>query len=140
MRSTRLLFFMILAALIGVVAEGQVEFKLKTNVQSPFIVNDKTLPAGDYLFIVNSGRQRLTIRGEKVSVAVAGGHLVYTGGLEGLAVSKLKNELIFRQYGEERFLSAVWINNQGLSVPKSKRQKELEKSGVAGNEVSMVIR
>ena len=76
----------------------------------------------------------------RLSAAVAGGHLVYTGGPEGLASGKLQNELIFLQLGEQRFLTAVWINNQGLSVPKSKEQKKLEKSGAVGEEVKIVIK
>ncbi len=135
MKAAEFVCFLILLPLLSTSVQGQVEFKLQTNVQTPFIVSDKTLPGGDYLFIVNSGRQRLTIRGERLAVTVAAGHLVYTGGL----MEELKNELIFRQYGEERFLSAVWVNNQGVSVAKSKRQKELEKKGVAGEDVKIVI-
>lgn len=138
MRSIRLTFLVAWLALASAVAQGQVEFKLTTNVQSAFIVADKTIPPGDYLFILNSGRQRLTIRGQTMSVTVSGGHLLYTEGREAL-FSKRKNALIFRQFGEERFLSAVWINNQGLSISKSKRQKELEKSGVVGEEAKIVI-
>ena len=139
MKTIRFTVLVAWLALAGAAAQGQVEFKLTTNVQHPFVVADKTVPAGTSTFILNTGRQRLTIRAEGMSVTVAGGHLPYTEGREALFTKK-KNELIFRQFGEERFLSAVWVNNQGFSLAKTKRQKELEKSGAAGEETKIVIK
>ncbi len=137
MKYARGLWLITAFALTSVLLPAQVEFTMQTSVPFPFVVADTKIPAGNCTFIVNSGRARLTVRSRTNGVTTPGGHLVFTGDPFS---GKPKNELVFQRIGEERFLSEVWVNNQGLSVAKPKRQAELEKTRAVATEVKLVIR
>lgn len=120
-------------ALVGVlgllVAVGPVyaqEFHLKADIPFQFTVNGRTLPAGEYQVLsagIPSNRGILQIRN-------AEGQSSILNALPVQLRSTAKNsKLVFNRYGDQYFLSKMWMDGEGdgYEVPQSRLEKELAK-------------
>ena len=124
MKRNVLLLAAALALLVTTGASAQT-INLKANVPFSFVVDRTTLPAGEYSVesIANS-EGVLTIRGVDTKTA----RLIMSHACESVkAASHAK--LIFHRYGDQYFLSQVWVggNNRGHELLPSAREKEVAK-------------
>jgi hypothetical protein len=101
--------------------------KMKVNIPFDFIVGDRNLPAGRY----SIGRAQalsddfvLAISGVDSSANV----FRLTTAVHSLK-PKNKGMLVFHRLGDQYFLFQVWAagSNTGRSIPKSRRESELER-------------
>ena len=97
--------------------------ELKANIPFNFIVQGETLPAGEYMIEkLSSGNSVLAIRSsdqqtQKTVLAIR---------CESLNASP-RSRLLFHRYGDQYFLSQIWVagNNSGQQLPKSRRESEV---------------
>ncbi len=94
-----------------------------------FYIGDTKCPAGTYKFNQPSRTVQMTYDS---SDAKKNGRL-WTSGLPPKAELGLQKKtwLVFNKYGDEYFLSEVWLSSVGSQMPTSKREKELVKSGAS---------
>jgi hypothetical protein len=95
---------------------------VKANIPFSFIVGKTTFSAGDYR-VENSGTERvLLITAEHSSQ----GGLINTLDVEAKKGSN-QSKLIFHRYGNQYFLSQIWIKNEtsGREIRSSRTEKEL---------------
>jgi hypothetical protein len=109
--------------LVGASAYAQ-NIKVKATVPFDFIVNGKTLPAGEYT-IASFGSvdgRTLMVRSGDLDKQM----LVRANSSESLKVSD-KTKLVFHRYDQRYFLSEIWVagNDRGHQIPRGGREKEL---------------
>lgn len=102
---------------------------VKANVPFDFKLGSAQLPAGSYEI--------------KVDVASSGAIMIRNGETSAAAVSTARREsprktnakLVFHKVGTQYFLAEVWTGSdaEGLIVPTSRQEKELEKELQASN-------
>lgn len=99
--------------------------KVKANIPFDFMVNGKTLPAGAYTVVQGPIRNTLVIRSQENRVAISALTMDVTD--KGQAQARL----VFRRYGNQRFLAQVYdgYSSQGQELPKSKAEREAAKGG-----------
>ncbi len=97
--------------------------KLEANIPFDFMVNGKTLPAGQYTVEQGSTQNVIVIRNWETNQAAA----AITHGCEASAGSK--PQLIFRRYGDQYFLAKVLSHTSGNELMKSKAEREAAKAG-----------
>ena len=91
-----------------------------------FVVGNKTYPAGTYdvgsIDIRNSRTLLLKARDGNASA------MINSNAAESLTPAN-QTKLIFNRYGNQYFLSQVWVNGArlGHQLPKSSREKEIAK-------------
>ena len=118
---TMLMLVVGLALASAAVAHGQ-SGRVRAQVPFDFIVQDKTLRAGQYeIFTVTNGV--LAIRNQD--------------GNKGMRMTNpitkdrrdTKAKLVFHRYGETYFLSEVWLagNGDGRALPKTKQERALQR-------------
>jgi hypothetical protein len=96
---------------------------LKANVPFDFMVNGKTLPAGQYIIEQGTVTNALVIRNWNAKKSI------------GVIVQRRevgpdsKPQLIFRRYGNQYFLAQVIGEASGNELPKSKAEYEAAKGG-----------
>ena len=92
-----------------------------------FVVGSKTYPAGAYSIGTMSDRDSkvLLLRAADGNTSMA----VVSNAAENLTPAD-KTKLIFNRYGNQYFLSQVWLNGEvrGRQLPKSNREKEVGKA------------
>ena len=112
-------------------AQGGSSFRV--TVPFDFIVSDKTLPAGDYLVARSSqsSSEGLRIRAKDGR----GGSYFQTKAIQ-IAESQKQTKVVFTRYGNQYFLSQVWISGRmtGRELHKSRKELTLERE-VAGRAV-----
>lgn len=96
--------------------------KLEANIPFDFMVNGKTLAAGQYTVEQGSTQNVLVIRNWETKQAAA----AITHGCEVGADSK--PQLIFHRYGNQYFLAKV-LSDTGAELVKSKAEREAAKAG-----------
>jgi hypothetical protein len=97
--------------------------KVTANIPFDFMVSGKTLPAGTYTVVQGTSRNTLVIRNKANSVAIS--------AITMEATDKTKApRLVFRSYGNQRFLVQVYdgYSGEGQELPKSKAEREAAKS------------
>jgi len=124
MKKNFLLLAAALALLVTTGASAQT-INLKANVPFSFVVDRTTLPAGEYSVesIANS-EGVLTIRGVDTKTA----RLIMSHACESVNTAS-HAKLVFHRYGDQYFLSQVWVggNNRGHELLPSAREKEVAK-------------
>ena len=112
---------LIAAVLTAASAAAQSSTTLKANVPFDFIVNNRTLPAGQYTVDSRVAFGTLMIRsadGKGVAIALA--RPLYS------TVARKEGSLVFHRYGYAHFLSQVWSpGNNGRQLPTTGREREL---------------
>lgn len=113
----------LLAVVIGLMTISSAAAQQATvvaNVPFNFSVHDITLPAGEYT-ISGVGDHLLYISG------VNGKHLFITINSVDSVTPKTRSELVFHRYGEQYFLSEVWMTatETGDSLPPTKRERQM---------------
>jgi hypothetical protein len=97
--------------------------KLEANVPFDFMVNGKTLPAGQYTVEQGNAQNVLVIRSweTKQAIGVIAQRLEVSAGT--------KPQLTFHRYGDQYFLAQVIDGARGSELPKSKAEREAAKAG-----------
>jgi hypothetical protein len=100
---------------------AQSDMRLKVNIPFEFSVGVGALPAGEYTV-------RQWVRGVLV-IQSADGSATKIFPTIGARASKIPNKssLVFHRYGDEYFLSKIWMtgNNTGHELFKSRAEREL---------------
>ena len=115
-------------SLLLVAACASAQIAAKVNVPFGFVVNQAALPAGAYRIdsvSTTTSTQILALRSEdaRVAMLIVGNHATSTKPSE-------NSRLVFRRYGDQYFLSQIWVAGQtsGHELPISRREAELAKS------------
>ena len=114
------LMTLIVAFVISVPAvQAQSRNMLSADVPFAFSIDGKPMPAGQY-DVREAGSRAIVIETKDGSEHVLG---LYSYAGEN---SKQASKLVFDKVGGEYFLREIWTSatSQGLSVPKSQREKE----------------
>ena len=95
---------------------------LKANIPFNFVVNGKTLPAGEYTVKTMGSERTLSIRDSSQTAT----SLVLANACESMQPAD-RTKLVFHRYGDSYFLTKVWIsgNTSGHEIPASKQEAEL---------------
>jgi hypothetical protein len=119
---------LIAVALFAAVASAQgqsLAIKFKANIPFDFTVADKELPAGQYWI----GRAQPNA-GDLV-LAISNSDDRANAMTMPVQTLELQNatKLIFHRYGDQYFLSEVWVagSNTGREIPKSHEERQLER-------------
>jgi hypothetical protein len=117
-------------------SQAQTPIDLKANVPFVFTVGDKTLPPGDYTIqrALQDSKTVQLIRSTdgKVSMMFGTTEADQNG-------KDSEPRLIFHRYGNQYFLSQIWVSaDSGRELGKSRREKELA-SGEAPSEVAVLL-
>ena len=94
---------------------------LKANIPFDFVVGEKRLPSGQYH--VKSLNPVLTqIQGNDAHSTA----IVLTTGMQAAKISDV-GKLIFNRYGDQYFLSKIWVplTDTGRQLPKSRFEREV---------------
>lgn len=97
---------------------------LKADIPFKFVVNDKTMPAGQYsLASLNS----LDDRNLVLASADNKQHMLINANSAASLQPSQQTRLIFEKYGDRYFLSQIWVagNDAGHALRQSKREKEV---------------
>lgn len=96
---------------------------LKANVPFDFIVNGKTLPAGQYTVVPSNTAGLLLLRNWETKQSAA----VMTKVSADRSASK--PVLVFHRYGNQRFLAQIVSDTSVNELPQSKAEREAAKGG-----------
>ena len=109
--------FLILAASS---AQAQSSDVIKVNVPFDFQVSGKTLPAGEYA-VMRFSEKVILIRGVDTKTSV----VAQAPGRIQAGASYAKERLIFHQYGDQYFLSQVWLrrDDDGRELNRSGEER-----------------
>jgi hypothetical protein len=101
-------------------ASAQMERPIKANIPFAFMVGKTALPAGEYRVSRVSDVGVLSLVGD-AGPALVGSHAVQANAASG------STKLIFHRYGDQYFLSQIWLEGEsrGRELPKSNLEKEL---------------
>jgi len=118
-----LMTLIVAAALAVPVVHAQSSIALTANVPFAFSIDGKALPAGAYE--VRDIGSRATLIETKDGKDHVLGMYAYAG-----ATKPGESKLVFHKVGDRYFLAEIWSSSrgQGLSVPKSKMEKEMAAS------------
>ncbi len=126
----------LLLALTAISVSAQ-SVRSKINIPFNFIVDQKTLPAGEYTVEPNRKDS------DKVwLIQSSDGHTgVYVMTTPGHA-SKMqeKVKLVFKKYGAQYFLSQIWTpgGSTGHELTMPRQERELAKNAVKGQKVTLI--
>ncbi|HVO62317.1 MAG TPA: hypothetical protein VMT53_15380 [Terriglobales bacterium] len=121
MKKQHLFPLLALVLLASGLASAQLDQRaVKANVPFSFMAGKTALPAGDYRVSTLSDVGVLGVQGDSGSVMV-GSHAV-----QGNAPSRA-TKLIFHRYGDQYFLSQIWVEGEsrGRELPRTNLEKEL---------------
>jgi len=91
-----------------------------------FVVGSKTYPAGTYeIGSIDSTNSKTLLLKTRDGSASA---MINSNAAESLTPAN-KTKLVFNRYGNQYFLSQIWVNGEtrGHQLPKSNREKEVAK-------------
>jgi hypothetical protein len=100
---------------------------MKVDIPFAFGVEDRSLPAGEYLVLTVTPERSIRI------VSADGKHSAIVNTLPNYASSPSENSrLVFHRYGNEYFLTQVWTagQNVGRNPLSTKRAREIASTGV----------
>ncbi len=106
-------------------AQARSRQELKVNVPFAFNVGNTSLPAGEYqVRIVNPASDRSVLQ-----IAKADGTKIMVLTTDVKGTSNTNAKLAFRRYGNQYFLSQVWMAAEpiGLATRQSKIEKQLQR-------------
>jgi hypothetical protein len=100
---------------------AQTNLRLKANIPFEFMVSGKTLPAGEYAITPQASSGVTAIENDETRDFA----FALTNSVETLGYSD-QSKLIFHRYGNQYFLSQIWMegSSTGREVPMSKAEKE----------------
>ena len=108
---------------------------VRANIPFSFKVSKDTLPAGQYEVrtISSSGSHVLLINNREAGR----GEMFLTHAVTTSHAQADKGKLVFKRYGDQYFLSQIWLpdNETGRELPQSAREREL----VAGYAPTKVV-
>lgn len=96
---------------------------MKVNVPFDFIVNGKTLPAGEYRVDgLSTSTSTIAIRNTEQSAKL----MALTNGCESTEAAEA-SKLVFHRYGGQYFLAQVWSagSSEGRELPRSRAEREI---------------
>ena len=96
---------------------------MKVNVPFDFIVNGKTLPAGEYRVDgLSTSTSTIAIRNTEQSAKL----MALTNGCESTEAAEA-SKLVFHRYGGQYFLAQVWSagSSEGRELPRSRAEREV---------------
>jgi hypothetical protein len=109
---------------------------LHAKIPFSFSVNKSSLPAGQYeVRAINAaGGRALVIDNRDTNVSM----IVLTNAVAKSGYSD-KSKLVFKRYGNQYFLSQIWVSGSdtGREFPRSTRETELAHNGTPANVVVM---
>jgi hypothetical protein len=114
---------------IGLAAAGAIpaqSLKVQANIPFSFVVNGKTLPAGEYNVRRVTSPDTMIIRGVKHGEGAFTAFVPTTepSARQGTA------RLVFHRYGNQYFLAQVWTSNgQEDQIPPARLERELMAHG-----------
>ena len=125
-------------ALLGTMAASAQTVNVKTSVPFSFIVNQATLPAGEYS-VSSTDEQGKVIAIRNLNSKTT--NLVLSNTCES-GKSASKTRLIFHHYAGGYFLSQVWIegDDRGREIPRGAREKEMARDSSMQNVVLVAAR
>jgi hypothetical protein len=116
---------------------------MSVTIPFDFAVGDKTLPAGEYYFqrTMDNSRVVTQIRSRDKTLSI---YLPQTHPVQDLNVQlDSKSKLVFNKYGDQFFLSQVWVLERriGEELPKTsqERRNQREIAGRAGKPETITI-
>jgi hypothetical protein len=100
---------------------------LTASVPFAFNVGTRSLPAGDYRLYGQAGSPSLNLR----TADGAAGAIILTTNASRFNPPK-QSKLVFRVYGNKRYLAGVWSAGiaSGREMPKTAAEKESERAGI----------
>ena len=116
----RVLIALTLFAGLMVPATQAQSIMLKANIPFDFVVGDKQLPSGEYH--VKSLNQVTQIQSKDAHSTA----IVLTTGMQAAKISDT-GKLVFNRYGDQYFLSKIWVpsTDTGRQLPKSRFEREV---------------
>lgn len=107
------------------IAQARTNQSMSVHVPFEFVLQDRVLSAGDYTV------QQLTDNGVAIRISSADNseaEAVLTNNAEAGKQESDAPRLIFRRYGDQYFLAAIWLNaDSGRDLSKSHRERSLQK-------------
>ena len=130
-RTITVLSFLLVLAAVSVNAQGRSESSIAGNIPFDFSVGDTKLPAGNYTLqriASTSSYDRLVI---KSADGHGDSHTVMTMPNRTSEVQK-QSKLIFNRYGDQYFLSQVWMagSDTGRDLFQSRNERNLAKDSM----------
>lgn len=107
------------------IAQARTNQSLRVHVPFEFALRDRVLPAGDY-----SVRELTDDSAVMMIRSADGGEAlnVLTSSADAKGRQADAPRLIFRRYGDQYFLAAIWLNaNNGRALGRSHRERSLQK-------------
>jgi len=98
---------------------------LRANVPFSFKVNKETLPAGQYeVRTISSGGSHVLLINNR---AAKTGEVFPTHAVIASHAQADKAKLVFKRYGDQYFLSQIWLDDSvtGRELPQNAREREL---------------
>jgi hypothetical protein len=127
-RTITMLSLLLVLAVVSVNAQGRSESSIAGNIPFDFSFGDTKLPAGNYTL----QRIALTSSFDRIVIKSADGrgdsHTVMTMPNRTSEVQK-ESKLIFNRYGDQYFLSQVWMagSDTGRDLFQSRNERDLAK-------------
>jgi hypothetical protein len=103
---------------------------MKVNVPFDFVVNGKTLPAGEYRVDgLSTSTSTIAIRNTEQSAKL----MALTNGCESIEAADA-SKLVFHRYGSQYFLAQVWSagSSEGRELPRSRAEREVASNNQPG--------
>jgi hypothetical protein len=112
--------------LLAAAAPGQAQQPLRVKIPFDFVADKATMPAGDYV-VKPSGPSSPALIIQRVDDRKG---TVVTTMTHSVEANNRKSEtcLVFRAYGDQYFLSEMWLAGSGRQLYPSRVQKELAKN------------
>ena len=128
LRTITMLSFLVVLAAVSIQAQRLSDNSIAVNIPFDFAFGETRLPAGNYTLrriVLPSSYDRLVIQSADGSGDT---HTVMTGSNRTSEVQKQSN-LVFNRYGEQYFLSQVWMagSDTGRDLFQSRNERNLAK-------------
>lgn len=111
--------------LLAAAAPGQAQQPLRVKIPFDFVADKTTMPAGDYV-VKPSGLDSPGLIIQRVDDSKGTVVTTMTHSVE--ANRKSETCLVFRVYGDQYFLSEMWLAGSGRQLYPSRMQMELAKN------------
>ena len=125
MKKQVLRFLGMLGLLMGAASAFAQNINVRANIPFSFNVSKDTLPAGQYEVrtISSSGSHVLLINNREAKT----GEMFLAHAVSTSQAQAGKGKLVFKRYGDQYFLSQIWLadSDTGRELPISPREREL---------------
>ena len=115
---------LLIATFLSIPAGAQSYNTIKANIPFSFTVGKTAFSSGNYLIqrLFQNGSRGIQINGEDTKQS-----LVQLTFSDQALAPKDETTLIFHRYGEQYFLSQIWVGGEetGIKLPKSRAEHEL---------------